>query len=167
MPFLDFSILFSIWMQTIKTCWYSVIRHVELQRMPNSFEIYVVSFCRNKFQRYNGYLTLVNNRIIYSTCQVPIQYVYLCIEPPFQTYFIQGITTDLFHGKRTFYSDKNGSIPWKLYCWNVFRISLNYNGIWNIFVINFWFDNTLLFLCITRLWNKLFENYYQNSWYER
>ena len=107
---------------------------LELQWMPNSFEIYVVSFCRNKFQRYNGYLTLVNNRIIYSTCQVPIQYVYLCIEPPFQTYFIQGITTDLFHGKRTFYSDKNGSIPWKLYCWNVFRISLNYNGIWNIFV---------------------------------
>ena len=71
-----------------------VFAMLELLRMPNSFEIYVVSFCRNKFQRYNGYLTLVNNRIIYSTCQVPIQYVYLCIEPPFQTYFIQGITTD-------------------------------------------------------------------------
>ena len=79
-----------------------VFAMLELLRMPNSFEIYVVSFCRNKFQRYNGYLTLVNNRIIYSTCQVPIQYVYLCIEPPFQTYFIQGITTDLFSRKTNF-----------------------------------------------------------------
>ena len=55
----------------------------------NSSRFMRFSLCRNKFQSYNGYLALVNNRIIYSICQVPIQYVYLCIEYPIQAYFTE------------------------------------------------------------------------------
>ena len=52
----------------------------------NSLRFMRFPLCRNKFQSYNGYLALVNNRIIYSICQVPIQYVYLCIGYPIQAY---------------------------------------------------------------------------------